>query len=128
MKDQLGVVCSGLCVIHCLASPILLSLGLSGVFASLFTQELFHFVIIFPVVLLMLWTLPKAYQRDKSLPLVTLALAGVSVLVSALFVEKYEVMLSVIGGASVITYHILNLHSQRKAQRNPEDEHVIFIK
>jgi len=128
MKDQLGVVCSGLCVIHCLASPVILALGLSGALASLFTQELFHQVIIVPVVILILLTLPHAYRRKKSIALVVVGLTGASLLVSALiFDEKYEALLSLVGGGLVITFHVMNLLLQRKISHYQQDEKEVLF-
>ena len=116
MRDQLGVVCSGLCVLHCLLSPVIIGMGLTGVLATFFTQELFHQIIIIPTLIFMSLTLPQAYKRRNGAALVLLGSIGASLLLAALFFdEKYEVVLSVLGGASIIVYHILNVLLQRKA-------------
>lgn len=113
MKDQLGVVCSGLCIVHCLATPVILGLGLSGIFASVLTAELFHLFLLVPIVLLIMLTVPKTYQRYGSLSLVLTAVTGLLMLISALFLsEDKEVLFTVVGGSLLVTFHLWNLRLQ----------------
>ena len=110
MKDQLGIVCSGLCIVHCVATPVILGLGISGVVASVLTTELFHLFLLFPIVLLMLLTVPKTYQRYGQIGLVMTATLGVMMLVSALFLsEDKETLFTVTGGSLLVIFHLWNM-------------------
>jgi len=110
MKDQLGVVCSGLCIVHCLATPIILGLGVSGVLASILTTELFHLLLLVPIVLLIMLTVPKTYQRHGRVSLVLTATVGLLLLISALFLsEDKETLFTVVGGSLLVVFHLWNL-------------------
>ncbi len=117
MKDQLGVLCSGLCIIHCLATPIILGLGLSGALVSILTTELVHTFLILPVTLIVLLTLPSAYLNHKSVRLLITGLVGVLLLISALFLgEKNETLLTVMGGGTLVFFHLWNLRLLSKSK------------
>jgi len=123
MKDRIGMFCSSLCVIHCLAAPIILMLGLTGVVASLLTAEIIHTILIVPVALMIVMTLPSIYKRDRNIRLIIIGLTGLALLVSALiFGEKYEVAFSVAGGILVIMYHTVNLRAQHT--RKIVEQHI----
>jgi predicted membrane protein len=119
MKDQLGAMCSGLCIVHCLITPVILALGVSGIVASVFTTALFHQILVIFVSLLLLLTLIQAYKKHGASLHLLMGLLGISFLITALMLnEQYEVMLTISGGTLLITYHILNLRQQNKHRAN----------
>lgn len=119
MKDQLGAVCSGLCIVHCLITPVILALGITGIVATVFTTELFHHLLVIPASLFLLLTLIQAYKKHGASPHLLIGLLGITLLITALMLnEQYEVMLTISGGTLLITYHIFNLRQQHKHRAN----------
>mgnify|MGYP006078176075 CR=1 FL=1 len=119
MKDQLGTICSSLCIVHCIATPIIMAIGVSGVLASVIDTEFVHLLLIIPVALLLLLTVPKAYKRYKNLNLVLTALIGMVFLIAALFLsEEYEAILTIIGGSFLIVFHQWSLRLHRVYDEN----------
>lgn len=109
MKDNLAVACSGLCLLHCLLLPILLAMGVTGALTSMMASELFHILILVPVVGLALFSLPRSYfQHDSSLPMIYAGL-GITGLISSLMVsEAYELWLTIPSALLVIWAHMWN--------------------
>jgi hypothetical protein len=119
MKDQLGIICSGLCIVHCLATPIILGLGISGLLATILTTEFLHYLLILPVALLILLTLPGAYKRHGSLSLMLTGLLGMIFLITALFLgEEQETVFTIIGGSFLVIFHLCNLLLPHKSTIN----------
>tara|TARA_R110001583_G_scaffold195483_1_gene374092 strand:+ start:2609 stop:2995 length:387 start_codon:yes stop_codon:yes gene_type:complete len=119
MKDQLGAMCSGLCIVHCLVTPVILALGASGIVATILTTELFHLLLVIPVSILLLLTLIKSYKEYGNSIHLLMGLLGITLLITALVLnEQYEAMLTISGGTFLITYHILNLRQHHKRRAN----------
>lgn len=119
MKDQLGAMCSGLCIVHCLVTPVILALGASGLVATILTTELFHLLLVIPVSLLLLLTLIKSYKEYGNSIHLLMGLLGIILLITALVLnEQYEAMLTISGGTFLISYHILNLRQNHKRSAN----------
>jgi len=139
MKDTLGIICSGLCIVHCIATPFILVLGVSGLLATILTTEFVHYILIVPVALLILLTLPTAYKHYRALGLIFTGLLGMIFLIAALFLgEEKEALLTIIGGSLLIIFHLWNLRLQHKHRTSgfivarllirPTDENDIDIK
>lgn len=119
MKDKLGILFSSLCIVHCIATPFILALGMSGLLATILTTEFVHYILIMPVALLILLTLPKAYKRYRSLNLIVSGLLGLVFLIAALFTtEQIEALLTIIGGSLLVVFHLLNLRLQHRYKSN----------
>tara|TARA_R110002050_G_scaffold1244_4_gene8582 strand:+ start:14818 stop:15300 length:483 start_codon:yes stop_codon:yes gene_type:complete len=115
MKDQLGIIFSSLCIVHCIAMPIILALGISG----LFTTEIVHYILIVPVVLLILLTLPTAYKRGGVLSPILAGGLGMMLLIAGLFLgEDNETLLTIMGGSLVVVFHLWNLQTKHKHKSN----------
>jgi len=109
MKDNLAVVCSGACMIHCLLMPIVIGVSAVGVLGDWLASEWVHQLMLIPVVLLAALSLPGAYKKHKNQWPLLLAGVGISLLLSALFVaEALETLITVAGGCMLIIAHLWN--------------------
>lgn len=105
MKDSLGMVCSGLCLGHCVLTPVLLMLGGLGFF-SLLASEWVHWLLLIPIVLLAGLSLPQGYRRHRQRWPLGLGASGLLLLLLALVADhKWEPVLSVGGGLLLISGH-----------------------
>lgn len=119
MKDRLGIICSSLCIVHCMAVPVILGLGISGLLATVLTTEFVHYILIVPVGLLILLTLPAAYKRDGVVSPILAGLLGMLFLIAALFLgEEKEAVLTIIGGSLLVIFHLCNLRLEHKHTPN----------
>lgn len=109
MKDVFAATLSGLCVVHCLATPVLLALGSSGLLLGIFSSEWFHYLMLLPISVLLAWSLPGGWCVHKRKAPFALGLAGFLVLTAALFApHDAETALSVSGGLLLISAHLYN--------------------
>lgn len=128
MKDLLGIICSSLCLVHCLATPIILALGVSGLLATILTTEFIHYILIVPVGLLILLTLPTAYKRYGVFSPILIGVLGMIFLIAALFLgEEKEALLTIIGGSLLVAFHLWNFQLQHKNKINRTDESRLMI-
>lgn len=119
MKDKLGIFCSSLCIVHCIVTPFILALGLSGLLVKILTTEFVHYILIVPVALLILLTLPSAYTRHRSLGLIFTGLLGMMFLIAAPFLGAgKETLLTISGGSLLVVFHLSNLRLQHKYKAN----------
>lgn len=115
MKDEAAALCSGLCLIHCLASPILLSLGGLGLIGSLFTTEWIHGLLFVPIAVLAVTSLPSGWKRHRHCLPIMAGFSGLALLAAA-FVAPHEAVLSVSGGLLLVGSHLSNrFYSRRQA-------------
>jgi MerC mercury resistance protein. len=64
-KDSWGMICSGICLLHCLATPFVLmssGIGALGVFMA---SQWAHQLMIMPVVVISLFSFPVAYKKHR---------------------------------------------------------------
>jgi len=119
MKDQLGAMCSGLCIVHCLVTPVILALGVSGIAATILSAELFHQLLVMPVLLFLLLTVIQSYKVRGASAHLLIGVMGAALLITALTLyEEHEVMLTLIGGGLLIIYHVANLRLQHRRKAN----------
>lgn len=118
MKDETAALCSGLCLIHCIATPILLSMGSLGLITSVFTSEWVHLVLIVPIAALAVASLPSGRkQHGRWLPTVW-GFSGLALLVTALLApHEAEAALSISGGLLLIAGHLSNRFHSRRLQQ-----------
>jgi len=109
MKDQLGSLCSFLCIVHCSLTPLFLIFGLSIVDIAFLENEWIHRLIAIPMVLLMLLSIPVSIKsHGKYQPFL---IGGIGLLVlfwSLLAAEEIEAYLTVVAGLLLMTAHVLN--------------------
>lgn len=109
MKDNIAIACSGLCLVHCLATPIIISLALFGAASSSFESPWVHLLLLIPVIILALLSLPFSYtQHGSYLPMILVSL-GISALVSTFFLpEHYEFWITVPAALFIMSGHFWN--------------------
>ena len=109
IKDSFGVICSSLCLAHCLLLPMVLATGALGTAGALLASEQTHLMLLVPVVLLALMSFPASYRRHGSVLPSALALAGLTGLKLALLLgESTETLLPSIGAGLLIIAHLRN--------------------
>lgn len=111
MRDALAVACSGLCLCHCLLTPVLIAMGSLGMFAAVFESEMIHQILLAPVVCLALTSLPFSFRRHLRWPPLWLGALGGSFLVASVTApESREALFAVPAGLLLIGAHLLNRH------------------
>ncbi|HDY86269.1 hypothetical protein LCGC14_0471100 [marine sediment metagenome] len=123
MKDRLGIIFSSLCLVHCLATPFILALGVSGILATILTTELVHYILIVPIGLLILLTVPNAYKQSGIFSPTLSGLLGIGFLIAALVIGgEQDTILTIIGGSFLVLFHLWNMRLQHN---NNADKSVV---
>ncbi|HAO25951.1 MULTISPECIES: MerC domain-containing protein [unclassified Methylophaga] len=109
MKDDLAIACSGACMVHCLLTPMIIGFGAAGLVGEWLSSEWVHRLMLVPVVLLALLSLPGSYRVHKNQWPLLLGVMGVLTMVSALLgPESLEAWITISGGLLLITAHLWN--------------------
>lgn len=107
-RDYIGAIFSWLCIIHCMAGPLLLVLGISSLGIAFLEDERVHHVLIIPIIFFALWSVPKGIKiHNHPLPGIAAAL-GVIFLLLGLVVESQETPLTVGASCLLIFAHLFN--------------------
>lgn len=110
MKDLLGAICSSICIVHCLLTPILLLLGVSGVGIAFIESEWVHLVLAVPMVALAFWSIFLGWRAHRQSRPILFAGGGLILLFSSLVIGgQYETYLAVAAGLLLIFAHLFNL-------------------
>lgn len=107
--DRAGIILSGLCAAHCLASILIVSaLGIGG--HALFAPEIHRFGLAVALIIAAVAIGWGAIKHRRRAPFV-IAMMGLSFMGGALAVPHgvYEAVLTIIGVSLVSVGHILNL-------------------
>ena len=116
LGDSLAIGVSGLCVIHCLALPLMASLlPLAGVWAE---AEWVHWLFVAIAAPVSLWAFSR--PETRSWPLAILAVSGLALLVAGAAEfpsHDWETGLTVAGGLLLAGAHTLNWR-RRKPDRH----------
>ena len=115
MFDIAGASCSGLCICHCLLTPLLMTSGLFGGSLLFLESEWIHRLLLIPVVILALLAVLSIVKRQSDWSLLILAALGVGIMLSAIFYEEhfggaFEQIATVIGGFILVALHLINRH------------------
>lgn len=113
MKDMIAAAVSGLCVLHCLLTPLLLLLGgvgvLETVLGTALSSDWVHYVLLVPVIILLAWSLPAARcQHQDPMPLRIAGTGLALLLVSLLVPAALEPWFAASGGLLLMGAHLLN--------------------
>lgn len=105
--DGTSISLSGLCVIHCLALPLLAAvLPIAGIWGE---AEWVHKLFVAAALPLSGFAIARAFATKGQTLFIVLAIAGLSLLVASAFIEQlhdYETLLTVIGALTLATAHI----------------------
>ena len=110
--DWLGAGLSGLCMVHCLALPLLallFAIQLPGVLVG----ESVHGVLLFLVLPTALTVLGLGFRQHRRLTVLLLGAAGIAVMLSAhalagLWGESAEKIATLTGSVTLVWAHLLN--------------------
>ena len=115
--DQLGIITSGLCAVHCAALPLMISLGLLGSIQE-GTHGVIEAAVILTSAILGLWSIYNGLRgHGKLIPQLMIG-GGALVIVFGLLVPAIGHPLMAIGGFVLLMGHWFNwrLLSPRKSQ------------
>lgn len=110
--DLVGAMASGVCLLHCLLTPVVLSLSPSFV-SYLPGDAWFHRVLAVGIVLLGAAAFVPGYRIHRQRPLLALIAVGMALILSvawsgASLSRMAELGLSVSGSLMLVTAHLLN--------------------
>lgn len=114
--DGMAVFLSALCLVHCLALPLLAAIA--PVVAVLAENELVHKALVLAVLPITLWVCWQARDELSHRIFWVLAVGGLSLLAAAAFfppVEAYEIGLTVVGSVLLGLAHLKRLLRHRGA-------------
>ena len=128
--DRLGIILSGICIIHCLALPLLLA-ALPFLGESFFGGHGFHEWLLVAVVPVSLVALGFGYRRHGDANVLKLGGAGLALLAFATYgyrliglSEDWERLISIAGGLIHATGHLLNFRRTRALHDHGAPGHV----
>ncbi len=121
--DQIAIVLSAFCIVHCLAIPVLLSvLPLAAL--SFAESEHFHELMLWLIVPVSIVGLVLGHRVHAEARIVAIGLGGVIVLAAAaifghgVWPETIEVLVTVAGSLTLATGHWLNFSAVRRLHRH----------
>lgn len=116
MKDNLAVACSGACLLHCVVTTFVVGLATAGVIGQMLASEWVHILLLLPVIVLAVLSLPSAYTLHQCrLPMI-LGGIGIVLLITALLgPHSAETIITAVAAVILITAHILNRHLTLKS-------------
>ncbi len=108
-KDSWGIFCSGLCLLHCLATPLLIASGSLGALAILISSEWVHQLLLLPVFLFAAFSFPVAYKQHRHHMPGLFAVVGLAgLLIAITYGHELEALLTVIAASVLIFAHVWN--------------------
>ncbi|MCE2571175.1 MerC domain-containing protein [Motilimonas eburnea] len=117
--DKLGMIFSGLCLGHCLLTPVVILLMGAEIFGFALASEWPHRVLLVLALAMAAWSLPKTWRQSRNKALLSLALVGAITLLAGAFVHgPMEVAFTLMGSISLILAHILSMHLTRSYLAN----------
>ncbi len=124
LGDKIAIALSSLCVIHCLATPLILIIlpSLGALVAD--NHELFHLVILFFVLPIGVLALMAGYRHHHNRTILLIGLAGLGLLLIAAyfghdyFGETGETALTIFASLIITTAHVRNFQSNRNFPSN----------
>ncbi|AFJ03614.1 MerC mercury resistance protein [Methylophaga frappieri] len=115
MKDKFAMLVSGACLLHCILTPMLIGMGIMGAVGEWLGSEWTHRLLLVPVVMLALLSLPSAYRFHRQHWPIVLAILAITALITSLVVpERFELLLTVPAAILLIVAHGWNLLLMRQ--------------
>lgn len=122
MKDKLGIFFSSLCLCHCVLTPILILLLGTNMFLSGLENEWVHKLLLLPVILMALSSIPKRWLATKNQWLLISSGIGLVTLITAQFNHgPSEVLLTMLGSTCLIAAHLLSIKLVNPKTNSPEN-------
>jgi hypothetical protein len=122
--DRFGMMASALCLVHCLAMPLLLV----PLFGLAHFGDGFHRAMVIAVTLPVLLALIPGYLAHRRWRVLALGGAGLAIFCAAVLVigplhgESAELLLAVMGGMLLFCAHYRNRHHCQCCQRSAKDD------
>lgn len=108
-KDLLGAWLSAACVCHCILTPFILLFAGSGLLGTLFGSELFHWLMLGPVAVIVVMSFPSAWRIHRNRWPGFISFTGLALLILALAFHGWaETVITIIGGSLLFSAHIMN--------------------
>ncbi len=117
--NNLSIGLSGLCIVHCLATPLLIVL-LPSLTALGLENEAFHRWLLVMVIPTCLYSLSMGCKQHQNYHVLTIGIVGLMFLISALLMEDFangellEKVLTVTGACIIAVGHYLNFRLCRE--------------
>jgi hypothetical protein len=109
VKDRLGILFSGLCVVHCILFSFFLWGGVGSIGFIAASEELIHPILLLLVFFVGLISFPSAYIKHKQKGPLLLGIIGTTGLFLGLFTPiLFEILLTTLSGTVMITAHLWN--------------------
>ena len=111
--DKIGIGLSMVCLVHCIALPLILVMFPSVILATL-SDELFHQIMLFAILPVSLITLTIGFTHHKDKSVLAIGLLGLTFLTGTAFVdhdvmgEWAEIGFTVLGSAIIAYAHFRN--------------------
>jgi len=109
--DYLGVVVSGICVVHCMAMPVLLGL-LPALGLSFLARDGFHQVLAALVLVVAVAAFVPGYRVHHQKSILVLGTLGIALLGGAAYVPGLSLVVesavTAFGGSLLVLAHVLN--------------------
>jgi hypothetical protein len=122
--DKAAILLSALCLIHCLAIPVALLLGTATSQWLLATETQVHWMLLALAIPLSVFALWNGYKKHNAVSILYLGGTGLLLMtigVSHILSEEFEVVLTAIGVSLVLAAHVKNLllnHRHDPVQRH----------
>lgn len=114
MRDLLGVLCSGMCFVHCVSLPLLMLAGVSVTGSVFGGEEMVHFGLGALIVAFALSSFPSGFKRHGQKRPVVVACVGLMIMLMTLFVSaEYEIYLGSLSALILIFAHLANRSALR---------------
>lgn len=106
--DLLGFSASFLCAIHCIAMPLVLSLGLAGALPWL-DNHFLEWGLILSTLVIAGWSLVGSYSTHRQKKPLLYAIAGFAIIIGVHFLHgALEHYLAALGGIAIAYAHYIN--------------------
>jgi hypothetical protein len=114
VRDILGSLISGICVVHCIATALMFAIGGASLVTFAAHFEELHLIFILPIFALAFLSFPKSRKIHGNSTPIKIAAVGLCLVAFAIVVEivwhlhELEVLLTVIGGLALVYAHMQN--------------------
>lgn len=107
-KDMVGAFISGFCLIHCLAGPVMMLLGITSLGHAHVESESIHFVLMAPILFFAAWSIPKGLKFHHHKTPAIFAVMGLCILMAAFMFVEFGLILTVGGSVLLLSAHLYN--------------------